>query len=70
MFVLFLLDCSVVLFVALVFASVVVFVSGFCASACFFLLHEPSGCVLLAFYQKQHGRVFLLLLASFLEHLK
>ena len=44
-----LLDCSVVLFVALAFAfaSVVVFVGGFCASACFFAsrakrLHSAS----------------------------
>ena len=33
-----------------------------------FLLHEPSGCVLLVFCQKQHGQDFVL--ASFLEHRK
>ena len=70
-FVLLLLDCSVV-FVVVLDCSVVfvaLFLEGFVLRLVF-LLHEPSGCVQLAFCQKQHGQGFWLLLASFLEHLK
>ena len=64
-----LLDCSVVFALALAFASVVIFVGVFVLRLVF-LLHEPSGCAQLVFYQKQHVQDFWLLLALFVEHWK
>ena len=64
-----LLDCSVVFVVVLAFASVVVFVGDFCASACFFA-SRAKRLRSASLFQKQHGQGFWLLLASFLEHRK